>query len=113
MIGLDVPCKVALACVVPRTYRLAEITVESGYKCSIKARVSPKKKKNLPCLRTRARLRGSNEGGQLVLHIAVGGFDAAVRDRAVLRGLHGGPSKTGRANRPRSSSENPESQRMK
>jgi len=53
--------------------------------------MSAPKKKNLPCLRTRARLRGSNEGGQLVLHIAVGGFDAAVRDRAVLRGLHGGP----------------------
>jgi hypothetical protein len=26
----------------------------------------------------------------LVLHIAVGGFDAAVCDRALLRGLHGG-----------------------
>ena len=91
MIGLDVPCKVALACVVPRTDRLAEIAVEDA--------ASPfgwlaTKKKTLPCLRTRARLRGSNEGGQLVLHIAVGGFDAAVCDRAALRGLHGCPSKT-------------------
>lgn len=48
MIGLDVPCKVALACVVPRTDRLAEITVESdmaGAVFSLKSWVSRKEKK--------------------------------------------------------------------
>jgi len=45
-------------------------------------------KKNLPSLRTRTGLRGSNEEGQLVPHIAVGRFDAVVHERTVLRGWH-------------------------
>jgi hypothetical protein len=44
------------------------------------------KKKNLPSLRTRTRLRESNEEGLLVLHIVVGRFDAVVHDRTVLIG---------------------------
>jgi hypothetical protein len=48
--------------------------------------ISPTKKKNLPSLKTRARLRGSNEEGQLVLHIVVGRFDVVVHDRTVLIG---------------------------
>jgi hypothetical protein len=47
-----------------------------------------KKKKNLPSLRTHARLQGSNEEGHLVPHITVGRFDAVVRDKTVLRGWH-------------------------
>jgi hypothetical protein len=31
MIGLDVPCQVALACVVPRTDRLAEVANETRF----------------------------------------------------------------------------------